>query len=108
MKCLQCGATKHIRSEPCTEVAIEVKVTRDDIHIVELNSTLRSRLHVACTVMRIKHARGLIRIANATMSPVNLVHRAKLEWASSIHDTQLAIMAPENNRVPHEFDTDWG
>lgn len=99
---------EQIRIEPRTEVAIEVKVARDGIHLVEPNSTLRNGLQVARTITRIVHGRGLIRIANPTMSPVNLLSGTKLGWASSIHDAQLAITAPENDQVPQEFDIETG
>lgn len=80
-----------------------MKVGKNGVHLVEPNSTLVSGLQVARTVTTIVHWRGLIRIANPTMSQVNLLGRTKLGWASSIYDAQLAITAPQNDRVPQKF-----
>lgn len=90
---------EHIRIEPRTEIAVQVNVARDGVHLIEPNSTLKSGLHVARTVTKVVHGTGVIRIANPTMSPVNLLSGTKLGWATSIHNAQMAVIAPKTRKT---------
>lgn len=99
---------EHIRIEPRTEIAVQVKIARDGVHLVEPNNTLRNGLQVARTVTKIVQGTGVIRVANPTMSPVNLLSGTKLGWATSIHNAQLAVIAPEDTQVSQDFDVETG
>ncbi|KAK8762137.1 hypothetical protein V5799_026595 [Amblyomma americanum] len=97
-----------VRIEPRTEAILRVRVPRNGIQLVEPNSTLRSGLRVARTVMNVVGGIGIVHVANPTLSPIVVHRETKIGWATSLHEAQLGLAVPHDPSTTGHFDVETG